>query len=118
MSDAPNMADMFGKMMDMQRKMSETQEALAARTVTAEAGGGMVKVTANVAARLDVSPNPDLSNRSYSQKPYWHLERSRVGASRKVPFEVLVILSKFGIPNLDLTQHFIKTIDQRTDLIV
>jgi DNA-binding YbaB/EbfC family protein len=48
----PNMADMFGKMMDMQRKMTEAQEALAARTVTAEAGGGMVKVTANGQQRV------------------------------------------------------------------
>lgn len=47
-----NMADMFGKIMDMQNKMSEAQEALAAKTVTAEAGGGMVKVTANGAQRV------------------------------------------------------------------
>ena len=46
------MADMFGKMMDMQRKMAETQEALAARTVTADAGGGMVTVTANGQQRI------------------------------------------------------------------
>jgi len=46
------MADMFGKMMDMQRKMSEAQEALAAKSVTAEAGGGMVKVTANGLQRI------------------------------------------------------------------
>ena len=46
------MADMFGKMMDMQRKMTEAQDALAARTVTAEAGGGMVKVTANGQQRV------------------------------------------------------------------
>ncbi len=48
----PNMADMFGKVMQMQQKMAEAQEALAARTVTAEAGGGMVKVTANGAQRI------------------------------------------------------------------
>ena len=47
-----NMADMFGKMMDMQRKMSEAQETLAAKSVTAEAGGGMVKVTANGLQRI------------------------------------------------------------------
>lgn len=48
----PNMADMFGKMMQMQQKVSEAQEALASKTVTAEAGGGMVKVTANGAQRV------------------------------------------------------------------
>ena len=47
MTDGMNMADMFGKIADMQKKMAETQENLGARSVTAEAGGGMVKVTAN-----------------------------------------------------------------------
>lgn len=46
------MADMFGKMMDMQRKMTETQDTLAGKSVTAEAGGGMVKVTANGQQRI------------------------------------------------------------------
>lgn len=52
MANDLNMADMFGKMMDMQRKMAEAQEALAAQTITAEAGGGMVKVTANGQQRI------------------------------------------------------------------
>jgi nucleoid-associated protein EbfC len=49
----PNMADLFGRVMEMQRKMAETQEALAAKNVTAEAGGGMVRVTANGIGRID-----------------------------------------------------------------
>ena len=52
MANGPNMADMFGKIMEMQKKMSEVQESLAAKTVSAEAGGGMVKVTANGAQRI------------------------------------------------------------------
>lgn len=52
MAQNPNMADMFGRIMDMQRKMSEMQENLAKKTVTAEAGGGMVKVTASGAQRI------------------------------------------------------------------
>ncbi len=52
MANDMNMADMFGKMMDMQRKMNEAQEILAAKTVTAEAGGGMVTVTANGQQRV------------------------------------------------------------------
>lgn len=60
MSDEMNMADMFGKMMDMQRKMGEAQEALGARTVSAEAGGGMVKVTANGLQRItSIKVEPD-----------------------------------------------------------
>lgn len=46
------MADMFGRIQDMQKKMAETQENLGAKTVTAEAGGGMVKVTANGLQRV------------------------------------------------------------------
>lgn len=42
-----NMADMFGKIQEMQSKMQENQAKLAEVTVEAEAGGGMVKVKAN-----------------------------------------------------------------------
>ncbi len=52
MNQNMNMADMFGKVMDMQRKMSEMQELLASKTVIAEAGGGMVQVTANGQQRI------------------------------------------------------------------
>ena len=47
-----NMADMFGKVMEMQQKMSEAQEALGNISVEAEAGGGMVKVSATGAQRI------------------------------------------------------------------
>jgi nucleoid-associated protein EbfC len=50
--DSPNMADLFGRRMEMQQKMAETQDALADKTATAEAGGGMVRVTANGAGRV------------------------------------------------------------------
>ncbi|WP_069131062.1 YbaB/EbfC family nucleoid-associated protein [Rhodohalobacter halophilus] len=42
-----NMADMFGKLNDMQAKVKEAQEKLGDVTVEADAGGGMVKVKAN-----------------------------------------------------------------------
>ncbi|HET8866594.1 MAG TPA: YbaB/EbfC family nucleoid-associated protein [Gracilimonas sp.] len=42
-----NMADMFGKIQEMQTKMQEAQEGLNDVIVEAEAGGGMVKVKAN-----------------------------------------------------------------------
>lgn len=46
------MADMFGKVAEMQQRVAEAQEALASKTVTVEAGGGMVKVTASGAMRI------------------------------------------------------------------
>ncbi len=41
------MADMFGKIQDMQAKMQEVQDQLGDVIVEADAGGGMVKVKAN-----------------------------------------------------------------------
>ena len=46
------MADMFGKMQEMQTKMEEAQQQLAQLEVEAEAGGGMVKVKANGQRKL------------------------------------------------------------------
>lgn len=51
---------------------------------------GKVRISAGVAALLDEKPNPDLRGRPYSQKPYWHIERARLGETRKVPVEVVV----------------------------
>lgn len=60
MADDVNMADMFGMVMEMQKKIKEVQENLAAKTVTAESGGGMVKVTANGAQRItNIRIEPD-----------------------------------------------------------
>ncbi len=42
-----NMANMFGKFSELQSKMKEAQDELEKVIVEAEAGGGMVKVTAN-----------------------------------------------------------------------
>lgn len=42
-----NMADMFGKISNMQAKMKEVQDRLSEVIVEAEAGGGMVTVKAN-----------------------------------------------------------------------
>lgn len=47
-----NMADLFGKMAEMQQRVAQAQEALAKKTVTSEAGGGMVTVKANGAMRI------------------------------------------------------------------
>ena len=60
MANGGNMADMFGKMMEMQKKLNAAQEDLASKTATAEAGGGMVKVTANGNQRVtEINIDPD-----------------------------------------------------------
>ncbi len=51
---------------------------------------GNVQVVAQVAARLESQPIPGIRNRHYSQQPYWHIERARIGQSRKVPVELIV----------------------------
>jgi len=51
---------------------------------------GAVHVTARVAARLNEKPNPQIQNRRYNQKPYWDIERARIGDTREVPLEVIV----------------------------
>ena len=47
-----NMADLFGKMSEMQQKVAESQQALAEKTITSEAGGGMVKIVADGTMRI------------------------------------------------------------------
>ncbi|MBM3787314.1 MAG: hypothetical protein FJW30_23390 [Acidobacteria bacterium] len=54
------------------------------------AGPTTVKVTAKVSARLEAQPNEEIRRRRLDQKPYWDLERARVGNTRTVPVEVLV----------------------------
>ncbi len=47
-------------------------------------------VTASVAALLDETPDERVRKLRYDQKPYWDLERARIGGSRKVPLELVV----------------------------
>ncbi|HLA40979.1 MAG TPA: CehA/McbA family metallohydrolase [Candidatus Glassbacteria bacterium] len=49
-----------------------------------------VTVSIKAAAMLDETPNPDLRDRPLDQKPYWNVERARIGDSRKVPVELIV----------------------------
>lgn len=65
---------------------------------------GKVKVRAKVAALLEPKPTPETEkirkaptptkgNSSYAtltSKPYWHVERARIGETRKVPVELIV----------------------------
>jgi hypothetical protein len=54
------------------------------------ASPGTVKVTASVAAMLNQKPDPALRDRPYAQKPYWDIERSRIGETNQVPLELVV----------------------------
>jgi hypothetical protein len=51
---------------------------------------GTVRVTAKVAALLNETPDDWIRTRPLNQKPFWHLERARIGTSREVPVEVIV----------------------------
>ncbi len=51
---------------------------------------GEVEVTARVAALLPETPDPTIGDRRPADKPYWHLERARIGQSRQVPLELVV----------------------------
>ena len=53
-------------------------------------GGQTVKVTTKAAAFLDEQPNSQIRQRRLDEKPYWHVERARIGDSRKVPVQLIV----------------------------
>jgi hypothetical protein len=59
-------------------------------SVLAAKKGDKLKVTARVAAFLDETPNDIVRRTPLDQKPYWHLERARIGNSRRVPLELIV----------------------------
>jgi hypothetical protein len=49
-----------------------------------------VHITARVAARLDEKPNEGIRTLPYTERPYWDIERARVGNAREVPVEVII----------------------------
>ncbi len=54
---------------------------------------GKVRVTCDVAAMLEENPSEEaktIKGRRLDDKPYWHLERARLGESRRVPVEIIV----------------------------
>jgi hypothetical protein len=52
--------------------------------------GTNVSVTLTAAAYLPVKPNEAIRGRSYDTKPYWDVERARIGDTREVPVEIVV----------------------------
>jgi hypothetical protein len=51
---------------------------------------GTITATAKVAALLNEKPDPALQKRPYSEKPYWDIERARIGGTGQVPVELIV----------------------------
>ena len=43
----------------------------------------------NAAARLETTPREDIRGRRFSEQPFWHLERARIGQSRTVTVELI-----------------------------
>ncbi|MEL6676645.1 MAG: YbaB/EbfC family nucleoid-associated protein [Bacteroidota bacterium] len=56
-----NLGDMMGKFQEMQSRLKEVREQLDQITVEAEAGGGMVRVTANANRKImKIEVDPDI----------------------------------------------------------
>jgi len=49
-----------------------------------------IVATVTAAALLAPEPIGDLQNRPLRSKPYWHVERARIGDTRKVPVELVI----------------------------
>jgi hypothetical protein len=49
-----------------------------------------VRLNLSAAAWLPEPPNPAVKRRSYTEKPYWDLERARIGDGRQVLVELIV----------------------------
>lgn len=49
-----------------------------------------IRVTLHAAALLDEKTNHRISSLPYNQRPFWSLERARIGDSREVPVEIIL----------------------------
>ncbi len=47
-------------------------------------------IQVRAAALLDEKPREDIRKQPLDQKPYWHVERARIGDARQVPVELIV----------------------------
>lgn len=108
-----NMADMFGKFSELQSKVQEAQQELEKIEVEAEAGGGMVKVTANgkrkvLSIHLDkdvIDPEEeemleDLIVAGVNKA----LEKAEEAAQKKMQEAYKGLIPGGGIPGMDLSK--------------
>lgn len=104
---------MFGKISEMQQKMEEVQQELEKLEVEAEAGGGMVKVTANgkrkvLSIKLDkdvIDPDDaemleDLVVAGVNKA----LEKAEEASKEKMQETYKGMLPGGGIPGMDLSK--------------
>ena len=63
-------------------------------------GPGRVNVSVKAAANLDPEPNEAVRQLRYDEKPYWDIERARIGTTRTVPVEVIVNGERAAVQNL------------------
>jgi len=54
------------------------------------AAPGTVHVTVKAAAMLDTVPHPEIHDQPADHRPFWHIERARMGDTREVPVELIV----------------------------
>jgi len=78
-----------GKTHLMDFSVNETEVGTGASEVHLSAPG-TVKVTLQAAAYLPEIPNDAIRKLPYDEKPYWDIERARIGDTREVPVEIVV----------------------------
>jgi len=59
-------------------------------SVLAAKSGQPLQISVKAAALLSDKPDEEIRKRDLDEKPYWHVERARVGDSNKVPVELIV----------------------------
>jgi hypothetical protein len=59
-------------------------------SVLALKSGEPLKINLQAAAMLQETPNDEIRNKRLDQGPNWHVERARIGNTRKVPVELIV----------------------------
>jgi nucleoid-associated protein EbfC len=108
-----NMADMFGKVQEMQRKLEEAKRTLGELEVSAEVGGGMVRVVANgnrqiMGIKVDkdvIDPNdPEMLEDLIVAGVNKALAEAEQAGKEKMADITKGILPGGGIPGLDLSK--------------
>ncbi|MEX2561547.1 MAG: CehA/McbA family metallohydrolase, partial [Pirellulales bacterium] len=70
--------------------VGEAGEGGRASVLAVGAGDKPLSVSVRAAAMLGEEPREDIRSLALDRKPYWHVERARVGDTRKVPVELIV----------------------------